>query len=640
MKLLKILVSIIMLTSSYVYAQKIVLEDIVSVPDVDRVTMSPDGEHIAYTFRVNTPTNQGVYIVTYNTKTGKNKKLVYSANEKYVVTDILWGNNDIIILKAKFPAMRSGTPTTETRLLKIDIHTTEITGVIPNRILKKMRYMPNILSNIIDILPDDDDHILMSIAGFSNSSSESVVKIALTEKGKSTTIKTSEQYVYNWLTDSRHDVRIGIYRKDTQYKIYEIDAEGELKELWQFEAFSHNKIWPIGFGTDPDILYIRALYNGKNAIYTVNLKDPNLTKELIYFNENYDINGQVHRSKETKEYIGVGSYYWDKNYRKFRKSINKALPDTRNRIIDISDDGNKYIILSSNDNEPGIYYIGDRKNKTLGVFSYRYEKLAPDVLSKKKHISYKARDGLTIEGYLTLPRNTANKNLPTIIFPHGGPISKTHSGFDYWTQFFANKGYAVLQMNFRGSSGYGFDFMKQGIASWGQAMQDDVEDGTRWLIKEGIADKNKVCIVGASYGGYAALMGAIKSPDLYQCVVSFAGVTNVESLVKAHRNFTNYDLVKKQVGDDFNQLWDVSPLKHVEKINVPVLLIHGTKDRVVRFSQSDDMFDELEGEDKKVTFVPIEMADHYLSNNEHRLIAFKAIDKFLDINLPVSSTNL
>ncbi len=179
------------------------------------------------------------------------------------------------------------------------------------------------------------------------------------------------------------------------------------------------------------------------------------------------------------------------------------------------------------------------------------------------------------------------------------------------------------KMNFRGSSGYGFDFMQQGLAAWGQAMQDDVEDGTRWLIKEGIANKDKICIIGASYGGYAALMGAIKTPELYQCVVSFAGVTDVEALVKAHRSYTNYDIVKKQIGDDFSKLWDVSPQKHADKIKAPVLLIHGTKDRVVRVEQSEDMFDELEDEDKQVEYLEIEKADHYLSNNEHRLQTFE-----------------
>lgn len=184
-------------------------------------------------------------------------------------------------------------------------------------------------------------------------------------------------------------------------------------------------------------------------------------------------------------------------------------------------------------------------------------------------------------------------------------------------------------MNFRGSSGYGHDFMQQGLASWGQAMQDDVADGTQWLIDQNIADKDKICILGASYGGYAALMGGVKTPELYRCIVSFAGVTDVERLVKQSRRYTNYDIVKKQIGSDYDQLWDNSPLKYAEQIDKPVLLIHGSKDRVVRVNHSERMYDELKDEGKSVRYIELDGGDHYLSNNRHRLTTFKAIESFL-----------
>ena len=636
MKLLKILVSIIMLTSSYVYAQKITLEDIVSIPDVSDIALAPNGKHISYMVRVDTETKKGVLIVLYNTETAENKQLAFSENEKYVVTDILWGNNDILLFKAKFPASRYGTPTTETRLLKINIHTGKMEGVLSRSILKKMNYVPNILSTIIDILPEDEDHILMSLSGFSDSVAHSVLKVAITENGKTKIIRKPKKKIIRWVTDAKHQVRIGLDLDETTYTVYELLELGKLRKLWQFEAFSKEQIWPRGFGKDNNVLYVEALYKGKDAIYKVDLTNPKLEKELVFYHEDRDVSGGLKRSKETQEYVGIGYHYWDNEYKDFIKAIDNAMPDTDNLLLDKSKDGNNYILFSSSDNEPGMYLIGDRKNKTLELFAYKYQKLAPELLSTKEHISYNARDGLEISGYLTLPLGAKKENLPTIIFPHGGPISYDDGGFDYWTQFFANKGYAVLQMNFRGSSGYGFDFMKQGLAAWGQAMQDDVEDGTRWLIKEGIANKDKICIIGASYGGYAALMGAIKTPELYQCVVSFAGVSDVEALVKAHRNFTNYDIVKKQIGDDFSKLWDVSPQKHANKIKAPVLLIHGTKDRVVRVDQSEDMFDELQDEDKRVEYVEIDKADHYLSNNEHRLQTFRAMDKFLNTFLPVN----
>ncbi|MDG1733677.1 MAG: S9 family peptidase [Thalassotalea sp.] len=327
--------------------------------------------------------------------------------------------------------------------------------------------------------------------------------------------------------------------------------------------------------------------------------------------------------------IGVGNTFWDKSYNSLKRSIDKAIPDYENYFLGFSKDGNTYLTLSTSATEPGIYLLGNRAKKSLNPVAYRYNTLTPDVLSAKQRISYDARDGLTIEGYLTLPKTGEGKNLPTIIFPHGGPISFEGSGFDYWSQFFAPRGYAVLQMDFRGSSGYGFDFMQQGIASWGQSMQDDVEDGTRWLISQGVADPDKICILGASYGGYAALMGAIKTPDLYQCAVSFAGVSDVEFLVKSKRRFTNYDIVKKQIGDDFDLLKANSPLTHAEKIKIPVLLMHGAKDRVVRVQHSDDMYDELKRAKKQVTYIELDKGDHYLSNANDRLKVFQAMEEFL-----------
>jgi len=618
-----------------VVEQTLTLEDIVSIPDVSSVRLAPNGKNIAYMVRVNTKTHQGVLVKLFDIEAETSKVLAYSENEKYIVTSIYWASNSVLLMNAKFPAKRHGTPVVETRVMKINVKTGELDALIPRYLFKKMIYIPNIQTNVIDLLPEDDDHVLMSLSGFLTGIGETVVRLPISENGKRRTIQKAKGLVTDWITDAENKVRIAIRRDETQYQIREKLATGGFKTLWTFEAFSRESIWPLGFGADNDVLFVNALYEGRDAIYTVNLKDPKLTKKLVFHDEDYDVSGSLRRSKETKEVVGIGYNYWDPSYKKLIKMIDTALPDTDNLLLDKSADGNKYILLASNDNEPGMYLIGDKKAKTLNVIAYKYQKLQPDLLSKKEHISYEARDGLTIEGYLTVPKGKEAKDLPTIIFPHGGPISYDSKGFDYWTQFFANKGYAVFQMNFRGSSGYGHDFMKQGLASWGQAMQDDVEDGTRWLIKEGIADKNKICIIGASYGGYAALMGGIKTPELYQCIVSFAGVTDVEQLVKSHRKYTNYEIVKKQIGSDYDKLWDASPLKHANKIQSPVLLIHGSKDRVVDNDQSDDMFDELKDEKKDVEYVEVEKADHYLSNNEHRLQTFRAMDKFLDKHLPI-----
>jgi dipeptidyl aminopeptidase/acylaminoacyl peptidase len=636
---MKILLLITLLFFSSVnssHAQSLSLEDIVSIPDVSDVRLSPNGRFIAYVVRLETEKRSGKLIKIYDTDSETVKNLAYSQNEKYTITNIFWGNNDVILLKANFPSHRFGVKTTETRLLKLNVSDGKLSAVIPKSSYKKMIYVPNVQSEVINLLPDDENHILMSLGGFLSETGEAVFRFPITDKGRRKTIQRAKTNVVSWITDVDNNVRIAIHRDETTYTIKEKVSAGKFKDLWNFEAFSKESVWPLAFGSKNDTLYVRALYKGRDAIYKVDLTDESLKKELVYYNENYDVTGRLKRSKETNKIVGVGYSYWDEEYKKLIEMIDEALPDTDNLLLDKSEDGNKYILLASNDNQPGVYFIGDKKANTLKVLAYKYDKLYPEVLATKKRVEYKARDGLTIEGYLTLPRGDKTKNLPTIVFPHGGPISYDSGGFDYWTQYFANKGYAVFQMNFRGSSGYGHDFMKQGLASWGQAMQDDVEDGTHWLIKEGTADKNNICIAGASYGGYAALMGGIKTPDLYKCIISFAGISDVEQLVKSHRRYTNFDIVKKQIGSDYDSLWEASPLKHADKITKPLLLIHGSKDRVVNPDQSEDIYDKLKRKkDKIVEYHEIEGANHYLSNNEDRLQTFRAIDAFLDKYMPV-----
>ena len=279
----------------------------------------------------------------------------------------------------------------------------------------------------------------------------------------------------------------------------------------------------MGFGNDPNTLYVSAYHEGRAAIFKVDLTDPDLNRELVFSHPKYDADSSLVYSAVTNDVIGTrfstgGGYtFFDEEYQNLQKSIDMSLPNTNNVFFDFSDDERFYVLSASSDTDPGRYFIGDRQNNSAKPFSRRYLNLDPNLMSEKVVIRYEARDGLEIEGLLTMPKGEHQKPVPAIVFPHGGPISFDGGGFDYWTQYFASRGYAVLQMNFRGSSGYGYEFMAAGLQAWGLEMQNDVEDGTRWLIEQGIADPEKICVVGGSYGGYAALMEAARNPDLYQC---------------------------------------------------------------------------------------------------------------------------
>ena len=454
------------------------------------------------------------------------------------------------------------------------------------------------------------------------------------KSGRLTTYNSPKSHVYDWLTDRQHQTRIAEFFKDTTNKILHKPADGKKwQTLWQYETFSDDVVYPLGFDADPNILYINAYHDGLLAVFKIDLSDPELKKELVYSDPNYDASGRLVFSKKKNRVVGIthgGSKhvtFWDSEYQGMQKSIDRVLPDTDNFLLSLSDDEMKIIVHSTSDTDAGTYWLWNREKATLDPLAYRYSRLLPTNMVEKKLFTYTARDGLEIEAYLSQP----NKNgaQPTIIFPHGGPISHTGRGFDYWTQFFANRGYNVLQMNFRGSSGYGYDFMKSGLKNWGRDMQTDVEDGARWLIRQGVADPNRICVVGASYGGYAALMEAANNPDLYQCVVSFAGVTDLPYLVSSSRKFVNYDVVKEQIGSDRKSLLQRSPIARADEIDIPVLLVQGTKDRRVLLNHGKKMYKKLKAAGKNVTYIEQEGGNHYLSDEIHRMEFFTEMDKFL-----------
>jgi len=234
----------------------------------------------------------------------------------------------------------------------------------------------------------------------------------------------------------------------------------------------------------------------------------------------------------------------------------------------------------------------------MSPFVALYEKLIGKRLAPMEPVRYIARDGLEIRAYLTLPPGKGTANLPLVVMPHGGPFVRDIWGYDAWVQYLASKGYAVLQPNYRGSTGFGKAFVEKGNGQFGRGMQDDVDDGVKWLAAKGTVDPKRVCIMGASYGGYAAMLAAVRNPELYRCAISFAGLSDVSAQLKydrksfaASRYFRNWrDRVK---GDKDFELDTISPLKMADRMTVPILIAHGTADRTVPVSQSQRLHDAL-----------------------------------------------
>jgi dipeptidyl aminopeptidase/acylaminoacyl peptidase len=268
----------------------------------------------------------------------------------------------------------------------------------------------------------------------------------------------------------------------------------------------------------------------------------------------------------------------------------------------------------------------------------RYTVQAGKAMPTAAVVQWKARDGLDISGYLTRPPNAAAaKKLPLIVYPHGGPEARDYLDFDRSVQFYAARGYAVFQPNFRGSNGFGDSFVRAGYLEWGRKMQDDITDGVDYLVKQGFVDPARICIVGASYGGYAALAGAAFTPDLYKCAVSIAGIGDIPEMLAFDKKQVggksqDYEYMKSQVGDpekDLEHMQAISPIRHVDAIKAPVLLVHGTDDYIVSFDQSVAMKRALDKSGRPTELIRLKDEGHPSWSWDNEKLVLNAIDAFL-----------
>lgn len=607
------------------------------------VKLSPDGTHLLALRNVDGHTA----ILVINLETGERFYPTTTDNEQYKFNWVSWANNDRLLMSLRFDGKRGPNArikTTETRLLAMDAKKASkmINLVKPDS--NADGWMSQFQDNVISMLPDDPKHILISVdREFPN---RQTVYKANVYTGKLSRVKKHMGSVRSWVADRNGEVRAGEGYDDRERKasIRVLDPRTEKwVTAWEYVVFDEPSIAIMGFGKDKTELYILADHEGRKAIFKADLSKDGYPRELILSDENYDVSGSLIYSHVHKDVVGLyytgdadRSIFWNDEFKAFQGGLDKAMPDTVNYISSLSADMRKYIVFSSNATQPGTILFGDRDEKTLTYIADIYESLNENVLIEKQELTYEARDGLKLEGYLSLPINYADKPIATIILPHGGPMSQDGKGFDSFSSFMVNRGYAVFQPNFRGSSGYGHDFMMMAVGGMGLAMQDDLEDAVKFLVDKKIADPKRVCIIGGSYGGYAALMGATKTPDLYQCAISFAGISDINKLRSEARYFVNRNVIREQLGNDSKQLRATSPARLAENVKIPILLIHGDDDTIVPVSQSRLMAKALKKHDKAYEYIELEGGSHHLDYMPHRKQTFEAMESFLQKYLPVT----
>jgi dienelactone hydrolase len=321
----------------------------------------------------------------------------------------------------------------------------------------------------------------------------------------------------------------------------------------------------------------------------------------------------------------------------------KAFPGYQFHLLDYTDDLGRMIARTDGGDDSGTYWLVDIATGSAKVLAEDYPSVKPKQVGATKQIAYKAADGLQLDGVLTLPPGSPGKNLPVIVMPHGGPIGVDDGlGFDWWAQAFASRGYAVLQPNYRGSSGRGLEFERKGYGEWGRKMLSDIADGLAALAKDGVVDPKRACIVGASYGGYAALAAVTVQQGLYRCAASVGGVSDVARMLDYDRDHLGSQtatvrFIRKALGEDTPgapSLADISPARFAARADAPVLLVHGKDDSVVEFEQSRVMERALKGANKPVEFVELAGEDHWLSKSATRTAMLKAVVAFVQKHNP------
>jgi len=500
-----------------------------------------------------------------------------------------------------------------------------------------------LFDEIVDHLPYEPNHILVNVVNDRSGYSE-VRKVHL-YTGESQQVVKSKKPVYRWMSDQNGQVRLGTGQTKTERLIYIRDPLTErLEILWSNSLEKRQVFSPIAFSQNPDVIVVESNHGGgPTALYEYSLSQKRFLKR-IFGNGRVDVSG-VLMNNAGHRLLGVNyvldrteTHYLDPETEKLAKKVQGSIPDSQIQLLDVTFDGQRATIFAGSDTDPGRYLIFDRKESWLKEVGAVNSALRSEDLSPMIPVSYSARDGLQISGYLTLPKDVKQNSqpfLPTIILPHGGPTARDWQRYDYQVQFLVNRGYAVFQMNFRGSSGYGFDFEKAGYGQWGQAMQDDITDGVYWLINQGVSDPNRICIYGASYGGYAALMGAVRTPDIFQCSVSLNGVSDLNQIVKyAKKSIGPFGAM--HIGNertDRKALRQHSPLNRADDVDIPVLLVHGNYDRTVPIDQSIQMAKALKNSEKQVKFVVLEGSGHSLRQRRHRNRFLTELEMFLGEHL-------
>jgi dienelactone hydrolase len=476
----------------------------------------------------------------------------------------------------------------------------------------------------------------------------SLLRVNLKEKKAPSIVITGSKTTYDFFVDNKGSVlaQVSYDQKSNAHRV-RARQNNEWVDIFKETIEIPEKSF---VGVTPDFKSLVVLdtneKTGRIAYYTMSLADGKLSAPL-FEREDADIEGTIESFQRVVygvRYSGFSPSYqfFDAKLNQRMKDIMGKFPEQSVYLRDFSEDWKNLVVYVEGSNSPSEYYLFSEGKQPQFLTSSRPNIKAEDIHPIGK-VTFAARDGLKIPTLLTIPKDKvgAMKNLPSIVMPHGGPESHDTIGFDWIAQAFADNGYLVIQPQFRGSDGFGLKHIQAGYGEWGKKMQDDISDAVNFAVKKGYTDRSKVCIVGASYGGYAALAGGAFSPDLYKCVVAIAGVSNLKSMLSWEKmerggKSATVSYWKRQFakGEIDNAALDaVSPENFAKNFKAPVLLIHGERDKTVPVEQSKNMNSALKAADKQVKFVKLTKENHYLEESETSLQTLEETIKFVNSSI-------
>ncbi|MDV6332557.1 S9 family peptidase [Asticcacaulis sp. 201] len=616
------------------------IETYAASPLIDHIALSPDGRRIALVSQ----DGDNKILVYFDVSNGNPRSIIFGAAK---VRSLFWADNDhVVIINSETTSLR------QFRGQKQEVNLAQVldlrTGTLRALFDQDRRFYSIVIGPVESVKINGVPHLMACNYRLSAGSFFCLFQFDL----------------------DKLDGRL-VYEAPIDTEGFVIAPDGYVVA---YSVFSDSrKEWALFYNTAPrgKTPVCKKIYEVKEALNYPSLEGLGRdgTSVVVYF-ANGESKGEYHEisadgtigpSLDTSDYISAAPLFHPTTKRlagfshhddwvtyDYTDPLLKRLADnmpelmgkeSRVRIVDFAEDPRKMILYKENANDAGSYYFVDQATGDFQFIGSNYENLPVEWITQKKPITYKATDGLQIHAYLTLPPKHEAKNLPLIVLPHGGPQARDYIDFDWQTQALASRGYAVLQPNFRGSSGYGSDFVEAGYGQFGRKMQTDLSDGVRDLVRQGLVDSKRVAIMGASYGGYAALAGATIDPGVYRCAISIAGISDPKTFsdfIAAQSNSSSGSNVlywKRLTGDPKD--WDaISPVKQASQASCPVLLIHGTDDTVVPIDQSRRMESALKRAGKPVEFVTYKGQDHWETVGSSRIEMMKVAMAFLGKHNP------